>query len=82
LFIQVTITEEELNANIWGVIDAKKTMTASEYVRGMDMKILLLYAYQILGCLVLENREYLCAVASSMIHSLLRVKAWGSRLEN
>jgi hypothetical protein len=66
--------EEELNANIWGVIDAKKTMTASEYVRGTDMKILLLYAYQILGCLVLNNREYLCAVASSMIHSLLRVR--------
>ncbi|KAJ6934888.1 hypothetical protein NC651_009779 [Populus alba x Populus x berolinensis] len=39
--------EEELNANIWGVIDAKKTMTASEYVREMDIKILLLYAYQI-----------------------------------
>jgi hypothetical protein len=75
--------EEELNANIWGSNRCqKKTMTASEYVRGMDMKILLLYAYQILGCLVLDNRDYLCAVASSMIHSLLRVKAWGSRLEN
>ena len=80
MFIQAT-TMEELNANIWGVIDAKKTMTASEYVREMDIKILLLYAYQILECLVLNNRE-LCAVASSMIHSLLRVRAWGSRLEN
>ncbi|KAJ6941857.1 hypothetical protein NC652_007811 [Populus alba x Populus x berolinensis] len=56
-------------------------MTASEYVREMDIKILLLYAYQILECLVLNNRE-LCVVASSMIHSLLRVKARGSRLEN